>query len=307
MSGLRRQALRLVTRVMSARMDSIASIPELRAFAGAGSKGRRLPRGATACSAVARGVPVEWITPAVVSSEATILYLHGGGWVLGWYNSHRWMVASICAAASCRALAVDYRLAPEDPFPAALKDCLSAYRWLIGEGTSASTIVLAGDSAGGNLVLSVMMALRDAGDPMPAAAVCISAMTDLAGTGDSLLRKRDALLSAKTVMSWAGAYVGDQDPRTPLISPLYGDFAGLPPLLVQAGADEILLSDSLRLAERAGAAGVDVRLSVWPGMWHVWHTLVPYLPEAQDAVSAIGAFVDEVCPATHSVVSAGEG
>jgi monoterpene epsilon-lactone hydrolase len=261
--SVRSHVFRLLTRALSARMDRVSSLAELRALM-AGTPKQPLPRGVTTRAAMADGVPVEWIEPAEVASQAVFLYLHGGGWILGWYPSHRNLVAHICEAAACRAVAVDYRLAPEHPFPAALEDCVTAYRWLVANGTSPQRIVIAGDSAGGNLVLTTLMVLRDAGDAMPA-------------------------------MSMAKAYVGDRDPRSPLISPNYGNLAGLPRLLVQVGADEILLSDSLRLAENAKAAGVDVDLAVWPGMWHVWHTLVPYLPEAREAVDAIGAFVRKAC------------
>lgn len=294
MSGMRTNVFRLAMKAFSARMDSISSVKELRTFVGAGAKKQRLPRDVTTQSTTAAGVPVEWITPAEVSCQSVILYLHGGGWIMGWYNSHRWMVSHICQAAGCRALAVDYRLAPEHPFPAALEDCLAAYRWLVESGTSPQEIVIAGDSAGGNLALTTLMALRDAGDELPAAAVCISPMTDLEGTGDSFRQADDALLKADSALSMARAYYADRDPRLPLISPQYGDLAGLPPLLIQVGEDEILLSDSLRLAEKAKAAGVDVSLVVWPGMWHVWHTLVPYLPEAKSAIADIGVFIQHV-------------
>jgi monoterpene epsilon-lactone hydrolase len=292
--SLRSHVFRLLTRALSARMDRTSSVAELRALM-AGTPKQPLPRGVTTRAAMADGAPVEWIEPAEVASHAVVLYLHGGGWILGWYPSHRNLVAHICEAAACRAVAVEYRLAPEHPFPAALEDCVTAYRWLVASGTKPQQIVIAGDSAGGNLVLTTLMSLRDAGDPLPAAAVCLSPMTDLAGTGESLSRGRDALLTVESAMSMAKAYVGDQDPRSPLISPQYGDLTGLPRLLVQVGADEILLSDSLRLAEHAKAAGVDVDLAVWPGMWHVWHTLAPYLPEARQAVDAIGVFVREAC------------
>jgi monoterpene epsilon-lactone hydrolase len=292
--SVRSHVFRLLTRALSARMDRVSSLAELRALM-AGTPKQPLPRGVTTRAAMADGVPVEWIEPAEVASQAVFLYLHGGGWILGWYPSHRNLVAHTCEAAACRAVAVDYRLAPEHPFPAALEDCVTAYRWLVANGTSPQRIVIAGDSAGGNLALATLMSLRDAGDPLPAAAVCLSPMTDLAGTGESFSRGRDALLTVESAMSMAKAYGGDQDPRSPLISPNYGNLAGLPPLLVQVGADEVLLSDSLRLAENAKAAGVDAELVVWPGMWHVWHTLVPYLPEAREAVEAIGAFVREAC------------
>lgn len=202
-------------------------------------------------------------------------------------------MAHICQAAASRALAVEYRLAPEDPFPAALEDCLAAYRWLLKSGTSPQQIVVAGDSAGGNLTLTTLMALRDAGDPLPAAAVCISPMTDLAGTGESFSTNKDPLLTTRFALSMARYYAGGQDPRLPLISPHYGSLHEFPPLLIHVGEDEILLSDSMRLADNARADGVEVRLVIWPKMWHVWHAFVPYLPEAQQAVAEIGAFIGE--------------
>lgn len=293
MPSLQSYAFRALTKIFSARMNSISSIPKLRAFVGAGSNKPLLPRGATMQSARADGVSVEWIIPPNALAQPIILYLHGGGWTLGWNNSQRWMVAHICQAAASRALAVDYRLAPEDPFPAALEDCLAAYRWLLKSGTSPRQIVIAGDSAGGNLALATLMALRDAGDPLPAAAVCISPMTDLAGTGESFSTNKDPLLTARFALSMARYYAGNQDPRLPLISPHYGNLGGLPPLLIHVGEDEILLSDAARLTDNARAAGVDVSLVIWPKMWHVWHAFVPYLPEAQQAVNAMGDFIRE--------------
>ena len=209
-----------------------------------------LPRNASNTPVTLDGVPAEWINPPGVSptSQSVILYLHGGGFTLGWTNVERWMVAHIAQAAQIRALAVDYRLAPEHPFPAALKDCLTAYRWLLSHGAAPHQVVIAGDSAGGNLTLSTLLALRDAGEPLPAAAVCISPATDLACTGESFLTRKDPLLSTRFVNTMIPHYIGDQDPRQPLISPHYARLDGLPPLLIHVGDDEILLSDSVRLA-----------------------------------------------------------
>jgi acetyl esterase/lipase len=186
---------------------------------------------------------------------------------------------------------VDYRLAPEHPFPAALEDCLAAYRWLLGTGISPLDIVIAGDSAGGNLTLTTLLSLRDAGDPLPAAAVCIAPMTDLEGTGESFRTKDDPALTAEFALKVARHYAGDHDLRLPLLSPYHGDLRGLPPLLIQVGGDEILLSDATRLADDARAAGVEVHLAVWPKMWHVWHVFAPSLPEARRAIDDIGAFI----------------
>jgi epsilon-lactone hydrolase len=173
---------------------------------------------------------------------------------MGWSNLHRRMVAYICQAAACRALAVDYRLAPEHPFPAALEDCLAAYRWLLKNGTSPQNLVITGDSAGGNLTLTTLLALRDAGDPLPAAAVSISPMTDLVGTGESFRTRHDPTLAVKFALTMARHYAGDHDLRLPLLSPHYGDLRGLPPLLIHVGEDEILLSDATRLTDKARAA-----------------------------------------------------
>jgi acetyl esterase/lipase len=203
------------------------------------------------------------------------------------------MVAHICQAAASRALAVDYRLAPENPFPAALDDCLAAYRWLLKQNVAPQDIVIAGDSAGGNLVLTTLMSLRDAGDPLPAAAVCISPITDLKGTGESFWTKKDPMVTAKSFVRAYRHYAGNQDVCSPLLSPLYGNLHKLPALLIHVGGDEILLSDATRLADKAHAAGVDVNLVIWPKMWHVWHLFAPHLPEAQQAITAIGVFIQE--------------
>jgi acetyl esterase/lipase len=203
------------------------------------------------------------------------------------------MVAQICRVAGSRALAVDYRLAPENPFPAALDDGLTTYRWLLKGGTAPNDVVIAGDSAGGNLTLAMLLSLRDAAEPLPAAAVCISPMTDLLGSGESFRTKKDPVVTAEFALMMARHYVGAHDPHSPLISPYYGDLHGLPPLLIHVGGDEILLSDATRFADKARAAGVDVRLVVWRRMWHVWHFFAPSLPEARKAIEAVGAFIRE--------------
>jgi acetyl esterase/lipase len=203
------------------------------------------------------------------------------------------MLAYICQTARCRALAVNYRLAPEFPFPAALSDCFSAYCWLLANGISPQKIVIAGDSAGGNLALSTLLALRDAGEPMPAAVVCISAITDLECSGESFNTKKDPALTTGFVKTMIHHYIGGQNPRLPLISPHYGNLAGFPPMLIQVGEDELLLSDAVRLADNARTVGVDVQLVTWPKMWHVWHTFVPLLPEARQAVLDIGTFIQQ--------------
>lgn len=240
------------------------------------------------------GTPAEWIWVGE-PSDGVIYYLHGGGYVIGSVNSHREMVSRIARAAGARALAIDYRLAPEHPFPAAVEDATKAYRWLLGQGISPKNIVIAGDSAGGGLTASTLVALRDAGDPLPAAAVCISPWTDLEGTGESVVTKADVdpMIRPEDLKAGAARYHGGTSPRHPLVSPIYADLSGLPPLLIQVGTSEVLLSDAQRLAARAKAAGVDVTLEEWEEMIHVWHFFAFMLPEGQQAIERIGEFVRE--------------
>jgi acetyl esterase/lipase len=285
--------LRFILRLRKAIYDWDAPVEKFRARFKLSDRFIKLPREVEIKPDLAETVLVEWIIPLKASSQAVILYLHGGGWTLGWYNLERRMVAYICQAALSRALAVDYRLAPEHPFPAALNDCLTAYHWLLNNGTHPQNIVTAGDSAGGNLTLATLLALRDAGNPLPAAAVCISPMTDLEGTGESFRTKNDPAVTVEFALAMARHYAGNQDLRRPLLSPHYGNLGGLPALLIHVGEDEILLSDATRLAENARTAGVEANLVIWPKMWHGWHLFVPSLPEAQQAVTGIGTFIRE--------------
>ena len=293
MPSLRSRGLRLILDLRRALFDWEAPLERYRALMKHQERFFKPPRDVVIQPVMAGEVPGEWLVPPHASTQSVILYLHGGAWTLGWTNIHRRMVAYLCRAAGSRALAVDYRLAPEHPFPAPLEDCLSAYRWLLKNGTLPQDIVMAGDSAGGNLTLATLISLRDAGDPLPAAAVCISPATDLEGTGESFRTKKDPTQTPEFVLAMIRHYAGGQDLRSPLISPLYGDLRGLPPLLVHAGSDEMLLSDATRLADAAKAAGVEVDLVVWPSMWHVWHLLAPSLPEARQAIEAVGAFIRE--------------
>lgn len=293
MPSLRGSILRYSLRIRKAALDWDMPVDRLRVMQEWSDRFVRLPRGVEIKPTPAAGVPAEWITPGGPLLQGMILYVHGGGWTLGLHNLERRMLGRICQAATVPALAVDYRLAPEHPFPAALDDCLAGYRWLSTSGTSPRHMVVLGTSAGGNLALATLMALRDAGDPLPAAAVCISPMIDLVGTGDSFSVDNDPAQTAGFALAMARYYAGGHDPRLPLLSPLHGDWHGLPPLLVHVGGDEILLSDATRLRDDGQRAGVDVTLVIWPKMWHGWHLFVPYLPEARQAVHDIGAFVRE--------------
>ncbi len=237
--------------------------------------------------------PAEWLRPPGARTDAAVLYLHGGGYVIGSPRSHRHLAAAIARAAGTAALLVDYRLAPEHPFPAALDDAVAAYQWLLGRGLAPSRVVVAGDSAGGGLTVAMLLALRDRGLPRPAGGACISPWVDLTCSGATYATKAtvDPIVTRESVAMMAQAYAGVGDLKAPLLSPLYADLRGLPPLLVQVGSDEVLLDDSLGLGERARAAGVDVTVEEWPAMIHVWHWFLPMLAEAERAVGVIGNFV----------------
>ncbi len=235
----------------------------------------------------ADGVGCEWLIPQQ-AEDRVILYLHGGGFVLGWYQTHRLMVAHLAKMAGMKALAVDYRLAPEHPFPAALDDCVTAYRWLLKQGYRPEQIVIAGDSAGGHLTLTTLLKLRDAGDPLPAAGACLSPVGDLHQTR---YPADDEILHPRSMKLFRKSFVAKHDPKDPLVSPIFADFRGLPPLLIHAGEVEMLRRDAEIVAERAQQAGVDLTLEIYPRMWHVWQIFYPRLPQAVDSLQKIAQFL----------------
>ncbi len=241
----------------------------------------------------AGGIPGEWVSAPGADPDRVIYHLHGGGYCVGSINTHREMVSRIARAAAARALIIEYRLAPENPFPAAVEDATAAYRWLLSTGVDPARLVIAGDSAGGGLTVATLVSLRDAGDPLPAAAVCLSPWVDLEALSESVTTnaRTDPWFKREGIVLAGQAYLGSADPHTPLAAPLYADLHGLPPLLIHAGGAEMLLDDSTRLAEKAKAAGVDVTLDVWPDMIHVWHAFAAMLPEGQQAIDRIGEFV----------------
>ena len=241
----------------------------------------------------AGGIKSEWVTAPGADAGRAILYLHGGGYVIGSINTHRTLAGRISRASKARVLVIDYRLAPEHPFPAAVEDSVAAYRWMLSTGLKASRIAVAGDSAGGGLTVATLVAIRDAKLAVPAAGVALSPWVDLEGIGDSMKSKAsvDPMVQKDGLVQMAGAYLAGKDPRTPLAAPLYADLAGLPPLLIQVGTAETLLDDSTRLAERARKAGVKVTLEPWENMIHVWQVFAPILDEGQQAIEKIGEFI----------------
>ena len=240
------------------------------------------------------GMPAEWIRTAQFPADKAMLFMHGGGYVSGSCSDHRIHASKFVKRATINALLFDYRLAPEHTFPAALDDSVKAHQWLLAQGFSPSNIVFVGDSAGGGLCLATLLALRDQGIPLPAAAVALSPWTDLKCTGESYRSNAAKCLSPDgTWTAFSKHYVGDQDPTLPWISPLYGDLHGLPPLLINAGGDEILRDDSIRFAEKAKAAGVDVTLHVEEGLFHCYPVCAPLFPEATQAMNEISAFIQK--------------
>ena len=242
------------------------------------------------------GVPGDWIAPADpagVDRDRTILYLHGGGYSIGSAQTHRGMLTHLAKAARARLFTVDYRLAPEHPYPAALDDATAAYRALLDDGVDPSRLALAGDSAGGGLALALLLRLRDEGVALPATVTPISPWVDLTLSGDSLSIGGidDPLLTSEALTQWVANYLGPTDPAAPAASPLFADLTGLPPLLIQVGDQEVLLDDSRRLAERAEAAGVKTELVVAADMVHVWHFFGDLTPESSDAIRSTADWI----------------
>ena len=242
------------------------------------------------------GCAAEWSLAPGSDASRVLLFFHGGGYCSGSIRSHRGMVSEAGRAAKARTLALGYRLAPENPFPAALDDALAAIAFLQDQGISADGIAIGGDSAGGGLSLAAMIRLRDAGKPLPACAWLVSPWVDLEMTGASIDSKAaiDPLIHREYLQELAANYLHGQDPRNPLVSPLHGDLAGLPPVLIQVGSAETLLDDAVRIAGRLGAADVATRLEIWPDMIHAWHLWSARLTAGRQALASAGAFI-----ATH--------
>ncbi len=241
----------------------------------------------------ANGVAAEWTTSPGADRSYAVLYLHGGGYVIGSLDSHRHLAAEVGRAAGARCLALDYRLAPEHPFPAAVDDALAGYRYLLDAGIAPGRIALAGDSAGGGLVVAALLAIRDAGLTQPAGGWCLSPWVDMEAIGASMTGKaaEDPTVQKEPLLEMAGHYLHGADPRAPLAAPIYADLCDLAPLFIQVGAAETLLDDAIRLAAVAGAAHVPVTLEVWPEMVHVWHLYHPDLAAGRSAITAGGRFV----------------
>jgi len=237
----------------------------------------------------ADGVSCTWIIPRNNSEDKVLLYLHGGGFVYRLTPPHLQIGAYLAKRLNIRVLMVDYRTAPDDPYPAPLEDCATVYHWLVNKGFLGKDIVIGGDSAGGNLALTTLLTLRDAGSPLPAAAACLSPVTDLTPEGEQLKGSKDPLISPKIAKFYNRSYIGNNDPHDPLVSPVFGDLGGLPPLLIHAGEEERLRIDAIRITDLARSAGVDVRLEIYPRMWHVWQINLS-MPQATQSLEDIASY-----------------
>ena len=291
--SLRAELLRLGVRWFIKRRGPHKTIEEARQrMRAAAAWVPRAPKGTVTIAVDAGGVPADRIATRTSRPDHNVLYLHGGGYVTGSPSLYRHFTRRIATVTRATVLAIDYRLAPEHPFPAALDDAVAAYRWLLDNGANPRRTMFIGDSAGGGLALAALLKLRDDDTPLPAAVAALSPWTDLALTGASLSlnARADPMLNVEDTRLFAACYLAGADPRSPYASPLFGDPAGLPPTLIHVGSDEILLDDSVRMADRLRAKGRNIELEIWPRMPHVWHLFAPVLPEARQAIARIGAF-----------------
>jgi monoterpene epsilon-lactone hydrolase len=294
MPSFRSKFCRILTKyLVASKFNPNMTIDEMRRGMESLTKLARLPSKTKVEKVSFNGISAEWICAKEAHEDRVILYLHGGGYNIGSLNTHRELAAHISMTSGAKVLLPNYRLAPEHPFPSALEDTTSAYRWLLDTGLTGRNISIAGDSAGGALSIATSISLRDTGEPSPSSIACISPWTDLEMSGNSIktLAKIDPLLNLQLLKIMASNYIGDNDPCSPLISPIYADLRGISPLLIHVGSDEMLLDDSTRIAEKAKNAEVDVTLKIYDQMWHAWHLNVRLMPEAKNAIEELGSFI----------------
>ena len=296
MVSYRARLVRLLLRHSIGRRFRAAgtSVSELRKLEGVLARSQRLPKGTRVSSVAVGGLTAEWVEGPGAKTGAAVLYLHGGAFVMGSPATHRELAARVSAAAEARVLSVAYRLAPEFPFPSAVEDAKAAYRWLGDQGYASSALAIGGDSSGGGLALQTLLALRNEGAAMPCAGFFMSPVTEWLDLDADSFRTRaevDPLVTPLQTRHTAVLYVGDRSGDRSLLCPTRGSLAGLPPLWIQVGDCEILLSDAQRLAERASADGVNVEFKVWPGLWHVFQTAARYVPEGRQSLEELSVFL----------------
>ncbi len=270
-----------------------ASLEQMRSGMDAMGDMLPVPDGVSVTSVDAGGVPSDWVAAAGSDASRAVLYCHGGGYVIGSTLSHRGLLGRLSAATGARVLGINYRMAPESPFPAAVEDSVKAYRFLLDQGIDASRIAVAGDSAGAGLAAATLVALRDEGLPQPGCAVCISPWVDMEGQGETMETRAavDPMVQREALLEMAKLYLAGADPRAPLAAPLHADLSGLAPILIQVGDAETLLDDSIRFEAALKQAGNDVTLEVWDEMIHVWHLFAPMLDKGQEGIDKMGEFI----------------
>jgi acetyl esterase/lipase len=289
----RREVEDLVEQFRVANVLALPSLSDMRAALNNIGRQHPVPNDVV-CQLVRIGnINAEWVKAPGASEEKVLLYFHGGGYVIGSLNSHRELIARLSRASGLSALAVDYRLAPEHPFPAAVDAAIAAYKWLLASGIEPNRIVIGGDSAGGGLAIATLVSLRDAVEDLPACVVCISPWVDLEASGKSYTLRAtiDPMCHKQEILNLAKTYLAGQDPRAPLASPLYANLRGLPPFLIHVGEAETLYDDSARIADRATEAGVEVVLKEWKDMPHVFQLFAPSFPETEQSIAEIAEFI----------------
>jgi monoterpene epsilon-lactone hydrolase len=285
----------LIKYLVATKFNPSKTIDEMRRGAESLSKLAGLPRNTKVEKIKLNSFSAEWVCAQDAREDRVILYLHGGGYNICSPNTHRELAANISMASRATVILPNYHLAPEYPFPRALEDATLTYRWLLNNGFGGEHIALAGDSAGGGLSLATSILLRDSGDPPPSSIACISPWTDLQMSGNSIKTHADIdpMLNFRLMALMASNYIGDNDPRNPLISPIYANLKEISPMLIHIGSDEMLFDDSTRIAKKAKSAGVDVTLKKFNKMWHVWHLTAKLMPEAKNAITEIGSFIQK--------------
>ncbi len=291
--SLRNHIINFVVQARQARMRNNLSLEDRRMRFENISRKLPLARGTEVVTTENRGITGEWLIPAKTASDTIIMHCHGGGYIMGSPASHRSMLSWMAHLCKCKVFSFDYRLAPEHPFPAGLEDAEAVYRWLLDEGFPARDIILSGDSAGGGMAVAMAVKLREKGVALPAALVLLSPWVDLTLAGVSIDSRKthDILLSPDLLRIAAKLYTAEHPADDPLISPLFADLSGLPPVLIQAGSKELLLSDAVRLAGALQKAGSEAELQMWDNVMHVWHFTAAYLPEARRAIQSIHTFI----------------
>ncbi len=290
---IRRITSRFVKSIDTSTVD-LAHVVEMRARLDKIARFLKRAFGVAVEATTVNGLYAEWLRPKKTANGKVLLYLHGGAYLVGSCRTHRQMVSHIARAAGISALVPEYRLAPEHPFPAAIEDAVGVYRWLLANGYDAADVFIGGDSAGGGLTVATLLELRHGGIPMPAAVVLLSPFLDVTASGESAITRaeQDPWFDAKDMFVVTDNYCPPgTDLKNPLVSPVFANVAGLPPVYIQVGDDEILLSDSTRFADKMKDAGLDVDIEIWPEMWHVFQLFIGKMPESRRAIRRIGAYI----------------